>query len=92
MKEGDFVKVEYVGRVTGTNEVFDVTSEEIARKEWDVDMDDAASVCPLAFDKGKEILDMQPVEIGRKSLFVPGSCVEHPPPACHGVDVGRIDA
>ena len=33
MKEGDFVKVEYVGRIVGTNEVFDVTSEEIARKE-----------------------------------------------------------
>lgn len=33
MKEGDFVKVEYIGRVSGTNEVFDVTSEEIAKKE-----------------------------------------------------------
>lgn len=33
MKEGEFVKVDYVGRISGTNQVFDSTSEEVARKE-----------------------------------------------------------
>ena len=33
MKEGDFLKVEYVGRVSGTNEIFDLTNEELAKKE-----------------------------------------------------------
>jgi FKBP-type peptidyl-prolyl cis-trans isomerase 2 len=33
MKEGDFVRIEYVGRVSGTNEIFDLTSEDLARKE-----------------------------------------------------------
>jgi FKBP-type peptidyl-prolyl cis-trans isomerase 2 len=33
MKEGDFVRIEYVGRVSDTNEIFDLTYEEIAKKE-----------------------------------------------------------
>lgn len=33
MKKGDFVKIEFLGRVVGTNEIFDLTSEETARKE-----------------------------------------------------------
>jgi FKBP-type peptidyl-prolyl cis-trans isomerase 2 len=33
MKHGDFVKMDFVGRVIATNEVFDVTSEEVAKKE-----------------------------------------------------------
>ena len=33
MKEGDFVMIEYTGRVSATGEVFDLTSAEEARKE-----------------------------------------------------------
>ena len=33
MKEGDFVEVEYVGRIKLTGEIFDLTSEELAKKE-----------------------------------------------------------
>jgi FKBP-type peptidyl-prolyl cis-trans isomerase 2 len=33
MKIGDFVEIEYVGRVLGTNEIFDLTSAKIAKKE-----------------------------------------------------------
>ena len=33
MKQGDFVEMEYVGRVKLTNEIFDLTSEELAKKE-----------------------------------------------------------
>lgn len=33
MKPGDFVEVDYVGRVKGTGEVFDVTKEGVAKKE-----------------------------------------------------------
>jgi len=33
MKNGDFVKIEYVGRITATKELFDTTSEEVAKKE-----------------------------------------------------------
>jgi FKBP-type peptidyl-prolyl cis-trans isomerase 2 len=33
MKEGDFIEIEYVGRVKLTNEIFDLTSEELAKKE-----------------------------------------------------------
>ena len=33
MKPGDFVKVDYVGRIKGTGEIFDLTKENIAKKE-----------------------------------------------------------
>jgi len=33
MQEGDFVEIEYVGRVKATGEIFDLTSEEVAKKE-----------------------------------------------------------
>lgn len=33
MKDGDFVSVDYVGRVKGTNEIFDLTMEDVAKKE-----------------------------------------------------------
>jgi FKBP-type peptidyl-prolyl cis-trans isomerase 2 len=33
MKEGDFLKVEYIGKVASTNEIFDLTDEETAKKE-----------------------------------------------------------
>ncbi|MEM5871446.1 MAG: peptidylprolyl isomerase [Candidatus Aenigmatarchaeota archaeon] len=33
MKEGDFVEIEYVGKVKLTGEIFDLTSEELAKKE-----------------------------------------------------------
>jgi FKBP-type peptidyl-prolyl cis-trans isomerase 2 len=33
MKEGDFVYVDYIGRVKDTNEIFDLTKEDIAKRE-----------------------------------------------------------
>ncbi len=33
MKNGDFVKIGYVGRIKETNEIFDLTDESIAKKE-----------------------------------------------------------
>jgi len=33
MKQGDFIEIEYVGRVKLTDEIFDLTSEELAKKE-----------------------------------------------------------
>jgi len=33
MKAGDFVKVDYVGRIKGTDEIFDLTKEDVAKKE-----------------------------------------------------------
>jgi FKBP-type peptidyl-prolyl cis-trans isomerase 2 len=33
MEIGDFVEVDYVGRIKGTNEIFDLTKEEVAKKE-----------------------------------------------------------
>lgn len=33
MEKGDFIEIEYVGRVKLTNEIFDLTSEELAKKE-----------------------------------------------------------
>jgi FKBP-type peptidyl-prolyl cis-trans isomerase 2 len=33
MKDGDFVEIEYVGRLKDTNEIFDLTDEELAKKE-----------------------------------------------------------
>lgn len=33
MEKGDFVTINYISRVKDTNEVFDTTSEEVARKE-----------------------------------------------------------
>lgn len=33
MQVGDFIRIDYVGRVKDTNEVFDLTIEEVAKKE-----------------------------------------------------------
>jgi len=33
MKEGDFIYIDYIGRVKGTGEVFDLTKEDIAKNE-----------------------------------------------------------
>lgn len=33
MKNGDFVLIDYVGRIKNTNEIFDLTKEDIAKKE-----------------------------------------------------------
>ncbi|MBI3413265.1 MAG: peptidylprolyl isomerase [Candidatus Aenigmarchaeota archaeon] len=33
MRNGDFVKINYVGRVKETNEIFDLTDEQVAKKE-----------------------------------------------------------
>lgn len=33
MKEGEFVEIDYVGRIKLTDEIFDLTSEELAKKE-----------------------------------------------------------
>jgi FKBP-type peptidyl-prolyl cis-trans isomerase 2 len=33
MKDGDFVSVDYVGRIKGTDEIFDLTLEDVAKKE-----------------------------------------------------------
>ena len=33
MQKGDFVRIEYVGRIAATGEVFDLTDEEVAKKE-----------------------------------------------------------
>jgi len=33
MAKGDFLRIEYVGRVAATGEIFDLTDEELARKE-----------------------------------------------------------
>lgn len=33
MKVGDFIKVDYVGRIKDTGEVFDITRDEVAKKE-----------------------------------------------------------
>ena len=33
MKKGDFIKIDYVGRVSLTGEIFDLTIEDIAKKE-----------------------------------------------------------
>lgn len=33
MENGDFVYVDYVGRIKDTNEIFDLTKEDVARKE-----------------------------------------------------------
>ncbi|MBU0899072.1 MAG: peptidylprolyl isomerase [Nanoarchaeota archaeon] len=33
MKKGDFVKIDFVGKVAATGEIFDLTNEELAKKE-----------------------------------------------------------
>jgi len=33
MEKNDFAKINYIGRIKGTNEIFDLTKEEIAKKE-----------------------------------------------------------
>ena len=32
MKEGDFIRIDYVGRIKGSGEIFDLTKEDVARK------------------------------------------------------------
>ena len=33
MKEGDFVEIEYIGRISQSNEIFDLTSEKLAKEK-----------------------------------------------------------
>jgi FKBP-type peptidyl-prolyl cis-trans isomerase SlyD len=33
MKEGDFIRIDYIGRIKDTGEIFDLTIEEVAKKE-----------------------------------------------------------
>ena len=33
MHKGDFLRIEYVGRIAGTDEIFDLTDQELAKKE-----------------------------------------------------------
>lgn len=33
MQKGDFIKIDFIGRVSATQEIFDLTVEEVARKE-----------------------------------------------------------
>jgi len=33
MKEGDFIRIDYVGRITESGEIFDLTKEDVAKKE-----------------------------------------------------------
>ena len=33
MKEGDFIRIDYVGRITESKEIFDLTIEDVAKKE-----------------------------------------------------------
>lgn len=33
MKEGDFIRIDYVGRISESGEIFDLTKEDIAKKE-----------------------------------------------------------
>jgi FKBP-type peptidyl-prolyl cis-trans isomerase 2 len=32
LKEGDFIRIDYVGRVSGTDEIFDLTREDVAKE------------------------------------------------------------
>ena len=32
MKNGDFIEIEYTGRIQGSNEIFDLTSEKLAKE------------------------------------------------------------
>jgi len=33
MKHGDFIKIDFIGRIVGTNQIFDFTQEEVAKRE-----------------------------------------------------------
>src|SRR3989344_3134412 len=33
LKKGDFIEIDYIGRIKDENKIFDLTSEEIAKKE-----------------------------------------------------------
>ncbi len=39
MKEGDFIEIDFVGRIKDTGEIFDLTDEELAKKEGMFDKD-----------------------------------------------------
>jgi len=64
--EGDFILVDYVGRSKGNNEIFDVTIEEVARKEgvWREDIAYRPELCIvgsnfLVSGLEKELIDMK---------------------------------
>ena len=33
IKSGDFIEIDYVGRIKETNQIFDLTKEDVAREE-----------------------------------------------------------
>lgn len=67
MKKGDFIKIDYVGRVSLTGEIFDLTIEDIAKKEGI--FDEKRKYSPVLVIMGadmvvpgveKKLLDMDP--------------------------------
>ena len=42
IKKGDFIETEYVGKIKGTNQVFDLTDEELAKKKPEEQLGDLA--------------------------------------------------
>ena len=70
MQKGDFVYISYVGRIKESGEIFDVTSEEIARKEGIYNPDIKYGDVPIIVGAGFVIpgLDetLEKMEVGEK--------------------------
>jgi FKBP-type peptidyl-prolyl cis-trans isomerase 2 len=52
MKSGDFVLIDYVGRVKDTNEIFDLTLEDVAKKEGIYNPNLPYGPIPVIIDSG----------------------------------------
>ncbi len=47
IKEGDFIRIKYVGRIKDTNEIFDLNDEDVAKKEDIFDEDRVYKPAPI---------------------------------------------
>lgn len=73
MKEGDFIEIEFVGRVRDTGEIFDLTDEEVAKKEGVFDKDHRYGPAVVVIG-GKSVMPgveqkLREMEVGEESVF-----------------------
>ncbi|MEM5802000.1 MAG: FKBP-type peptidyl-prolyl cis-trans isomerase [Candidatus Aenigmatarchaeota archaeon] len=82
MKTGDFIYIDYVGRVKDTGEIFDLTIEEVARKEGVFNPNIKYKPVPIVVDAGFVIkgLDeaLKEMKVGEKKT------IEIPPEKAFG--------
>jgi FKBP-type peptidyl-prolyl cis-trans isomerase SlyD len=82
LKKGDFIRINYTGKIKGTNTVFDTTSEKVAKEKGIFDEKIKFKATPVVIGSGHVIKGVDEalvgMEVGEKKVF------EVPPEMAYG--------